>query len=429
MLSSPLRELRGIPITRKLTVLKGGSNMPVYMCKARTPEGKPVSQELEGESKDACIQKLRNKGYYVSSILEKKTGSALSNLAFFERGVSSGEVCLFARQFATMIGAGVPLVRCLTILQVQAENPTFKKTITSIRSDVEGGAPFSKCLEKHPRIFSNLFVNLVKAGEVGGILDQILNRLADYLESSENLKSKVKGALTYPVVVFSIAALVVLALVMFVLPQFKEIFLGMRLKLPLATEMLLFVSDFMVTWWFVVVPVILGVPFLLVNFFNTGVGARIFDTNILKVPAFGMLMRKVAVAKFTRTLGTLISSGVPILQALEVTAQTAGNLVIAEAVDKTRISIREGESIAEPLKDSNVFPPMVVQMIAVGEETGELDKMLGKIADFYDTEVDSTVKGLTSIIEPVVIVFMGVIIGGIVLAVFSPMMSMLSQSD
>lgn len=350
------------------------------------------------------------------------------SFSFLQRGVSSQEICIFARQFATMIGAGVPLVRCLSILQTQADNPTFKKIITQIRSDVEGGSTFSKSLEKHPKVFSDLFCSLVKAGEIGGILDSILERLADYLESSETLKAKVKGALTYPVVVFGIAAMVVLALVMFVLPQFKEIFMGMNIELPLATTVLLATSDFMVAWWFILIPACVAVPILVWNFFQTKTGSRIFDTNILRMPGIGTMMRKVAVAKFTRTLGTLIASGVPILQALEVTSQTAGNVVISDAVDKTRISIREGESIADPLRNSGVFPPMVVQMIAVGEETGELDKMLSKIADFYDTEVDTAVKGLTSVIEPIVIVFMGIVIGGIVLAVFMPMLKLVNAT-
>ncbi len=401
--------------------------MPTFSYKARNWDGKIVSSEMEGDSKEVCIAKLREKGYFVTSINEKKGGGGIQ-LTFLQRGVSSTEVCIFARQFATMIGSGVPLVRCLTILQAQADNPTFKKIISQIRTDVEGGSTFSKSLEKHPKVFSDLFCSLVKAGEVGGILDSILERLADYLESSESLKSKVKGALTYPVVVFGIAGLVVVALVMFVLPQFKEIFMGMNVELPFATKALLATSDFMLNWWFIIIPGMFAVPILVWNFFQTKTGARIFDTNILRMPAIGMMMRKVAVAKFTRTLGTLIASGVPILQALEVTAQTAGNVVIAEAVDKTRISIREGESIADPLKASGVFPPMVVQMIAVGEETGELDKMLSKIADFYDSEVDTAVKGLTSIIEPIVIVFMGVIIGGIVLAVFMPMLKLVNAS-
>lgn len=400
--------------------------MATFTYKARNWDGKIVTAEMEGESKEVCISKLREKGYFVTSINEKKSGGGSFSFGF-ERGVSSQEVCIFARQFSTMIGSGVPLVRCLTILQAQAENPSFKKIITQIRTDVEGGSTFSKSLEKHPKVFSDLFCSLVKAGEIGGILDTILERLADYLESSESLKSKVKGALTYPVVVFGIAMLVVVALVLFVLPQFKEIFDGMNVELPFITTALLDLSDFMVAWWFFIIPGIFSVPVLLINFFKTKTGARIFDVNILKMPAIGMMMRKVAVAKFTRTLGTLISSGVPILQALEVTAQTAGNVVIADAVDKTRVSIREGESIADPLKTSGVFPPMVVQMIAVGEETGELDKMLSKIADFYDSEVDTAVKGITSIIEPIVIVFMGVVIGGIVMAVFMPMLKLVNQ--
>jgi type IV pilus assembly protein PilC len=399
--------------------------MATFAYKAKNWDGKIVSSEMECENKEACISKLREKGYFVINIAEKKGGGG-GGFSLFGGSVSSQEVSIFARQFATMIGSGVPLVRCLTILQSQAENPYFKKVINQIRTDVEGGATFSKALEKHPKVFNNLFCSLVKAGEIGGILDTILERLADYLESSEALKAKIKGAMTYPIVVFAIAGLVVVALVMFVLPQFKEIFLGMNIELPWATQFLLSLSDFMVGWWFVVLPAIVLIPLLIWKFFQTKTGSRIWDTNILRVPNLGMMMRKVAVAKFTRTLGTLISSGVPILQALEVTSQTAGNCVIAEAVDKTRISIREGESIAEPLKSSGVFPPMVVQMIAVGEETGELDKMLTKIADFYDTEVDTAVKGLTSVIEPLVIVVLGIVIGGIVMAVFMPMLKLVN---
>ena len=399
--------------------------MATFTYKAKNWDGKIVNAEMECESKDQCIAKLREKGYFVVNIAEKK-GSGGGGFSLFTKGVSSQEVSIFARQFATMIGSGVPLVRCLTILQSQAENPTFKRVISQIRTDVEGGATFSKALEKHPKVFNNLFCSLVKAGEIGGILDTILERLAEYLESSETLKAKIKGAMTYPVVVFFIAFLVVVALILFVLPSFKEIFMGMNIELPWATQALLGLSDFMVGWWFVVIPMIFMVPLIIYNFFQTKTGQRIWDTNILKVPNLGLMMRKVAVAKFTRTLGTLISSGVPILQALEVTSQTAGNIVIAEAVDKTRISIREGESIADPLKSSGVFPPMVVQMIAVGEETGELDKMLSKIADFYDAEVDTAVKGLTSVIEPLVICVLGVVIGGIVMAVFMPMLKLVN---
>ena len=399
--------------------------MASFAYKARNWEGKIVQSEMDGDSKESVISKLREKGYFVTQITEKR---ASASLPFMGGGrVASKDVAIFAQMFSVMIGSGVPLVRCLSILQVQVENPAFQKVIGQIRTDVEGGSTFSGALGKHPRVFDNLFVNLVKAGEAGGILDKILQRLAGYLEKSEELKAKVKGALTYPVVVLSIAFLVVLALVMFVLPQFKSIFSSMNVELPAVTKLLLALSDTMQDWWIVIIPSLALVPFAIVQFFKSSQGQRVFDTNILRVPAIGILMRKVAVARFTRTLGTMISSGVPILQALEVTAATAGNIVIKEAVDKTRASIREGESIADPLKTSGVFPPMVVQMIAVGEETGELDKMLMKIAEFYDTEVDVAVKGLTSIIEPIVIVFMGLVIGGIVLAVFMPMLKLVNN--
>ena len=399
--------------------------MPTFQYKARNFDGKVISNELEGDSKEAVIAKLREKGFFVTSITEKRAPRVLPFLGMGR--VSSKEVAIFAQMFSVMIGSGVPLVRCLAIMQAQLENPAFAKIVGTIRTDVEGGSTFSAALAKHPQAFDNLFVNLVKAGEAGGILDKILNRLANYLEKAEDLKQKVKGALTYPVVVLSIAFLVVLALVMFVLPQFKSIFESMNVELPAVTMMLLSLSDIMQEWWMVIIPGLLLIPISMVQFFKSSQGQRVFDTNILRIPGIGLMMRKVAVARFTRTLGTMIASGVPILQALEVTAATSGNIVIKEAVDKTRASIREGESIAEPLKASGVFPPMVVQMIAVGEETGELDKMLMKIAQFYDSEVDNAVKGLTSIIEPVVIVFMGLIIGGIVLAVFMPMLKLVNS--
>lgn len=398
--------------------------MPRFVYTARNFEGKIITSDTEGDSKEAVISKLRERGYFVTNIKEKG-----KEFQLFQKKVSPGEISIFARQFATMIGAGVPLVRCLTILCQQCENPRFKEIITKVRQDVEAGSNLSKALQQHPKVFNNLFVNLVKAGEAGGILEDILSRLATYLESSEQLKQKVKGAMTYPVVVFSIAILVVIFLIVFVLPTFETIFKDMgESKLPLPTRILLGISGFMNDYLILVVigaaAAFIGVK----KFFESERGSRLFDTNILKMPVIGLMQKKVAVAKFTRTLGTLIASGVPILQALEVTADTAGNVVIAEAVNKTRASIREGESISEPLKASNVFPPMVVQMIAVGEETGELDKMLTKIADFYDQEVDTAVKGLTSIIEPIVIVFMGVVIGGIVMAIFMPMLELVNKT-
>ncbi len=399
--------------------------MPRFVYTARNFEGKVITNDMDGDSKEAVISKLRERGYFVTQIKEKG-----KEFQLFQRKVSSSEISIFARQFATMIGAGVPLVRCLTILGQQCENPRFRDIITKVRQDVEAGSNLSKALGGHPKVFSNLFVNLVKAGEAGGILEEILSRLASYLESSEQLRQKVKGAMTYPVVVSGIACLVVIFLIVFVLPTFETIFRDMGdAKLPLPTRLLLGLSAFMNQYLILIaiggVAAFIGIK----KFFDTERGIRLLDTNMLKIPVIGMLQKKVAVAKFTRTLGTLIASGVPILQALEVTADTAGNVVIADAVNKTRASIREGETISEPLKASNVFPPMVVQMIAVGEETGELDKMLTKIADFYDQEVDVAVKGLTSVIEPIVIVFMGIVIGGIVMAIFMPMLELVNTGS
>lgn len=399
--------------------------MPKYSYKARNWEGKIVTSEVEGESKETVIQKLRERGFFVTTIKERS-----KEIVLFQKKVKPQEVAIFARQFATMIGSGVPLVRCLNILQEQVENPKFCEIIRKLRQDVEAGSTFSGALEKHPVVFSNLFVNLVKAGEAGGILDEILERLANYLESTEQLKAKVKGALTYPAVVICIALGVVVFLLTFVLPSFQSIFEGMgNVELPLPTKLLLDASAFMRSYFVYLSIVFFFAVGAIKRFFATKQGTRLLDTNILKVPALGLMLRKVAVARFTRTLGTLIASGVPILQALEVTAETAGNVVICDAVHKTRVSIKEGESISEPLRQSKVFPPMVVQMIAVGEETGELDAMLSKIADFYDQEVDTSVKALTSIIEPIIIVFMGLVIGGIVMAIFLPMLKLVNMGS
>lgn len=398
--------------------------MPQFAYKARTRDGKIITGELEADSKEAVASRLREKGYFVTQVKEKS-----KEIVLFKRKVTSSEVAVFARQFATMIASGVPLVRCLGIVAEQNENPRFREILGKIRQDVESGTTFSKALEKYPDVFSNLFVDLVRAGEAGGILDEILNRLANYLESSEQLKAKVKGALTYPVVVASIAVGVVFFLLTFVLPQFKNIFEGMgNANLPLPTQILMQTSDFLSTYFVFILLGIGAFIYGLKKFFSTKQGKRIWDSNILRVPVIGLLIKKVAIAKFTRTLGTLVSSGVPILQALEVTASTAGNVVISDAIQKTRVSIREGESIAEPLKASGIFPPMVVQMIAVGEETGELDTMLIKIADFYETEVDTAVKGLTSVIEPIIIVFMGIVVGGIVMAIFLPMLDIINKA-
>ncbi|PLX19010.1 MAG: pilus assembly protein PilC [Candidatus Muiribacterium halophilum] len=401
--------------------------MPKFSYKVKTRDGKTLTGEIDSDSKELAIAKLKEKGYYIVGPLKEKS----KEHAFFKKKVKTSEVSIFARQFATMIGSGVPLVRCLNIMVDQVENPVFKEIISQVRADVEAGATFSAALARHPQVFSPLFCDLVRAGEAGGILDQILDRLANYLEDSEALKAKVKGALTYPAVVFSVAILVVFFLMTFVLPNFNQIFEGMGgdSKLPLPTRLLMGISSFMSKYFIFIIIAMGAMVFGIKKFFETKQGRRLLDTYSLRLPGFGNLLKKVAVSKFTRTLGTLISAGVPILQALEVTANTAGNVLITEAILKTRVSIKEGESISEPLKASKIFPPMVIQMIAVGEETGELDIMLSKVADFYDQEVDTAVKGLTSIIEPVVIVFMGVVIGGIVLAIFMPMLEMINKAS
>jgi type IV pilus assembly protein PilC len=315
----------------------------------------------------------------------------------------------------------VALVAGLNILSEQIESPPFKAVVVKVKEDIEGGLSIAEALKKHPDAFSDLYVAMVKAGEVGGILDVILERLSAYLEAAEDLKHKVKGAMMYPIVVCSIATAVTVFLLVGVIPTFKEIFSSFGAELPLPTRIVVGISESLQNYWYVY----LGVPVLIFFAFKkwakTASGRVIIDTQVLKLPLFGPLLRKVAVAKFTRTLGTLVKSGVPILQALETVAQTSGNKVIENALMDARESIREGERISEPLKKSNVFPPMVVQMISVGEETGNLDIMLAKIADFYDQEVDVAVKGLTSMIEPIVIVVMGIVIGGIVIAMFIPM--------
>ena len=395
--------------------------MPKFIYTAKSRDGKTIVQEMEADSKEMVVAKLRERGLFVTQIKPKG-----KEIVLFQRSISTKEVAVFARQFATMINAGVPLVRCLSILAQQLENPRFREVVNLIKQDVEAGSTFSAALEKHPKVFSDLFVNLVKAGEAGGILDEILERLANYLEESEALKAKVKGALTYPAVILTIAFLVVIFLLTVIIPQFQSIFDQMgSAEMPAVTQFLLSISKFMQEYIYFIIFGVIAIGIGLKQFFSTKQGRRIWDVNILKIPVIGMLMKKVAIAKFTRTLGTLVASGVPILQALEVTADTAGNVVISEAIMHTRQSIKEGESIAVPLKSSKIFPPMVVQMIAVGEETGELDKMLIKIADFYDSEVDAAVKALTSIIEPVVIVIMGLVVGFIVLAVFLPMINLI----
>ena len=340
--------------------------------------------------------------------------------------VNQRSIAIFTRQLATMIDAGLPLVQSLDILSSQQDNKAFKNIIREIREDVEGGSTFAGALKKHPSTFDDLYTNLVVAGEEGGILDNILNRLSNYIEKAEALKKKVKSAMIYPAIIVSVAILVVIILMVFVIPVFETMFKSAGQSLPLPTLIVLTMSKIVKKYIVVIIPAAILFVFLFRKFYKTEAGKTLIDRLILKVPVFGMLLKKVAVARFARTLGTLVSSGVPILDGLLIVSRTAGNRTIETAIMSARASIREGETIAEPLGRGGIFPPMVIQMISVGESTGALDSMLSKIADFYDDEVDVAVSNLTSLLEPFLMVFLGVVIGGVVIAMYLPIFQMAS---
>ena len=397
--------------------------MAVFVYSGRTRGGQTLSGEMEAPSREAVVAKLRTQQVVATSVKSKAKDITLPG---FGGKVVEKDIVVFTRQFATMIDAGLPLVQCLEILASQQENKLFKKTLTEIRQSVEGGSTFAAALKQHPKVFTSLYANMVEAGEAGGILDTILNRLAQYMEKAMALKKRVKSAMVYPSTIVSVAVVVVIFLLVFVIPTFKSMFEGFGATLPLPTQIVLEMSRYVRTYFVYGVVAIVGAIVALKWWYGTTNGRWAVDSLLLKTPIFGILIRKVAVAKFTRTLGTLISSGVAILDGLDITARTAGNKVVEAAVYKTRSSISEGKTIAEPLKDSGVFPPMVVQMIAVGEQTGALDAMLSKIADFYDDEVDSAVTNLTSLLEPMLMVFLGVVIGGVVIAMYLPIFKLVS---
>jgi len=408
--------------------------MPSFTYKAKTAAGLVMEGTIDADEQRAAVDKLRGQKMVVLEIIEKSISPvdkfrALIGWKKTKNDIPSRDLSLFSRQLSTLVGAGVPIVQSLGILASQAENPDFKEVLEAVKTDIEAGLSISDALKKHPNAFPDLYCSMVKAGELGGILDVILERLTAYLESSEELKAKVKGAMMYPAIVLSICTIVTIFLMVFVIPTFKNIFAGFGRALPLPTQVLIDISDAMKSKWYVMViaPIVAWQGFK--KFYATPAGHRWVDAQSLKAPIFGPILKKVAVARFTRTLGTLIKSGVPIMQALETVAQTAGNVVISEAVNATRESIREGGHLSDPLKKSGIFPNMVTSMISVGEETGALDIMLSKIADFYDSEVDTAVKGLTSLIEPIVIVVMGLIIGTIVIAMFMPMFELGGMAD
>jgi len=393
--------------------------MPVFKYAGKNKAGAAQKGEIEAADQNAAAALLRRQGVLGATVTLKPKEFQFK-IPGMQPKVSEKDLVTFTRQFATMIDAGLPLVQCLEILGSQADNKTFATVINKVRTDVEGGATFAEALRKHPKAFPELYVNMVAAGEAGGILDTILNRLAAYIEKSMALKTKVKSAMVYPTVVIVVAVGVVFLMLIFVIPTFEKMFKDFGGTLPGITQSVIDLSKFLQSYWWVVIGSIVGTITLLKRYRKSKAGERQTDAMALKLPVFGTIIRKVSVAKFTRTLGTLISSGVPILDGLDIVARTAGNRVVEEAILKTRQAISEGKTIAEPLAATKVFPPMVVQMIGVGESAGALDTMLNKIADFYDEEVDTAVGALSSMLEPLIMVFLGFALGYIVIAMYLP---------
>jgi type IV pilus assembly protein PilC len=396
----------------------------------RTRAGQTVTGERAADTLDAAVAALRRDQILVTRIAPAKVAKVAEQVARrgkLNRSVNPKNLAVFTRQFSVMIDAGLPLVQCLEILGNQEDDRNFAAVILQVRADVEGGASLADAMKKHPKAFDALFTNMVAAGEAGGILDTILKRLATYIEKNVKLKGQVKSAMIYPVAILLIAAGVVAVILWKVIPTFAELFKGMGADLPLPTQVVIALSNFLKNYGVFIIGGLVGASALLRQYYATHAGRRVIDGIVLKAPILGLIMRKIAVARFCRTLSTLISSGVPILDGLDITAKTAGNSIIEDAVMTTRKSIERGETIAVPLKETTVFPSMVTQMIGVGEATGALDTMLGKIADFYEEEVDTAVAGLLTLMEPLMIGTLGVIVGGIVISMYMPIFSLISK--
>ncbi|PIP07084.1 MAG: pilus assembly protein PilC [Syntrophobacterales bacterium CG23_combo_of_CG06-09_8_20_14_all_48_27] len=399
--------------------------MPVFLWEATTKKGELKKGEMDAPDETVIRGLLRRQGLK-SITVKKKPKDLLEYLPFLKQKVKGKDIVVFARIFSTMINAGLPLIQCLDLLATQEQNKTFSKIITSIKEDIEGGSTLSDALKKYPDIFDELFVNLVAAGESGGILDVILARLSGYMEKAMKLKSKVKGAMTYPASVLVISIGVVSLLLLKVIPVFQKMFEGMGGALPAPTQFLVNASQFMQDYFLHMIIAVAVIIYVFRRYYRTEKGRLQVDSLVLKAPVFGPLLKKVAVAKFSRTLSTMMSSGVPILEGLAIVSKTAGNKIIENALLETRKCISEGRTIAEPLSESDIFPPMVVQMIAVGEATGALDAMLAKIADFYDDEVDAAVDTMTALLEPFMMVFLGGVVGGMIIAMYLPIFQMAS---
>jgi type IV pilus assembly protein PilC len=401
--------------------------MPTFAYAGRTRAGQTVSGERVADTMDAAVAALRREQIQVTRITPAAKAAAAKAAGRAGRSVAAKNLAVFTRQFSVMIDAGLPLVQCLDILGSQEEDKNFASTILQTRTDVEGGASLADAMRKHPKTFDPLFTNMIAAGEAGGILDTILKRLATYIEKAVKLKGQVKSAMIYPVAVIVIAGGVVGVILWKVIPTFASLFAGLGAELPLPTRIVIAMSNGLVTFFLPILAILAVAGWMFRNYYQTHNGRRVVDGTMLKLPILGDILRKIAVARFCRTLATLISSGVPILDGLEITAKTSGNSVIEDAVMLTRKSIERGETISAPLKETAVFPAMVTQMIGVGEATGALDTMLAKIADFYEEEVDTAVAGLLTLLEPVMIAVLGVIVGGIVIAMYLPIFDLISK--
>lgn len=399
--------------------------MSTYSYTAKPSGGMQTQGKIQGDSKAAVAADLRRRGLTVLSVEEQKGLPNLSELMEGFTKVKLRDKVIFSRQFATMINAGLALLRALYILEDQTENPRFRKILREVRQDVEAGMPLSDAIERHPVAFDRLYVSMVRAGEVGGVLDVTLERLATQLEKDDSLRRSVKAAMTYPIMIGVFAILVLFALIIFVIPVFGAMYNDLGGQLPLLTRIMVAASDFLRSFWFVVFPAMFLAAYGLKRLKNTNTGRETWDKTKLRLPMkLGPIVQKIAVARFSRTLATLVSSGVPILQAIEITGRTSGNTVIEKAMEGVKENIKSGDSIARPLEKISVFPPMVTQMIAIGEETGALDTMLHKIADFYEDEVDAAIKSLTSILEPIMMIFIGGIVGLVVISMYLPIFNL-----
>jgi type IV pilus assembly protein PilC len=398
--------------------------MPQFEWTGRKRTGETISGAMTADSKDGVVAALRRQQIVAVKIKEKGKELALPKIG---GGVGTKDLAIFTRQFSVMIDAGLPVVQCLEILGAQQQNKIFQRVLFEVREDVEAGSALNEAFKKHPKVFDNLYCNLVAAGEAGGILDTILQRLSIYIEKAVKLKAAVRSAMIYPVVVVTVAILVVIVIMWKVIPTFASLFAGVGAKLPVPTQIVIAISNFLGRWGWLCILLVIGIAVAFRLYYRTENGRYLIDKIMLKSPIFGIVLRKIAVARFCRTLATLVSSGVPILEGLDITARTSGNAIVEEAILKTRKSVEEGKTLTEPLAASGVFPGMVTQMISVGESTGALDAMLSKIADFYEDEVDEAVANLMSLLEPVIIVFLGVTIGGIVVAMYLPLFTLIQQ--